>query len=262
VTDRITFISDPDKLEEAWRQQYSRLAKQFAVKLSKKKGVLVEIGCGEGQLTIPLAKELPRLQMIGVDKFGGPYSGNKKVLDSNLVGLSRKSRIKIAVIDYRSWLSSQPTAKFDAIISSEFLPEIDSKGMKRFFGECYRILRGGGVTIHSFLSSQPRNVRQRRLLEADSDPKWTRTPPVEWFSPPDRLVIEYLKLAGFHRVLHVGSRSGLVICSEAARELLKDWDVRRSYWASHRKELEKEGLEIPDWIIVQGTKLGTDSPES
>jgi cyclopropane fatty-acyl-phospholipid synthase-like methyltransferase len=258
----IRVISDPDKLSEAWRQQYSRLAKQFAAKLPKTTGLLVEIGCGEGQLTIPLAKELPRLQIIGVDQYTGPYSGDRKVFDSNLLGLPIGSRIKVAVSDYRSWLSSQPNAEFDAIISSEFLPEIDSKRTRRFFGECYRVLRQGGITVHSFLSAQPRNAKQRRLLEADSNPKWTKTPPLEWFSPSNRLVVDYLKLAGFRHIRKMTSRSGLVIRSEAARQLLKDWDVRRSYWLSHKKELEEEGLEIPDWIIVQGTKLRTDSPKS
>jgi Putative methyltransferase len=246
VTDSLRFVSDPDKLDEAWREQYSQLAKRFSAVLPTRNGMLVEIGCGEGQLTIPLATERPRLRMIGVDNFGGPYSGNKRVLDSNLITVPKRSRIKIVVSDFRSWLSSRPVSEFDAIISSEFLPEIDSRG----------------ITIHSFLSARPRNSKQRRLLEADSNPKWTKTPPVEWFSPSDKLVVDYLKLAGFGLIRKVRLRSGLVIRSEAARQLLKDWDVRRSYWLSHQKELEEEGLEIPDWIIVQGTKLRTDSPKS
>jgi cyclopropane fatty-acyl-phospholipid synthase-like methyltransferase len=175
------------------------------------------------------------------------------VLESNLKSLSDRSRIRIVASDYRYWLSSQMDAEFDAIVSSEFLPEIDSEGMRSFFDECYRVLRRRGITIHSFLSAQPKNARQRRLLEADSDPEWTKTPPLEWFSPSDRLVIDYLKLAGFRRVRKFRLRSGLTIRSDAARQLLKDWDVRRSYWLSHRKEVEEEGLEIPDWIIVQGT---------
>ena len=128
--------------------------------------------------------------------------------------------------------------------------------MRRFFAECYRVLRPGSITIHSFLSAQPTNRKQRRLLVADSDPKWTTTPPAEWFSPPDRLAIDYLKLAGFSRTRKHRLRSGLVIRSEAARALLKDWGVKRSYWVSHQEELEEEGLEIPDWIIIDGIRAG------
>ena len=52
-------------------------------------------------------------------------------------------------------------------------------------------------------------------------------------------------------------RSELVICSNAARELLKDWDVRQSYWKSHREALEKEGIEIPDWLIIGAAKISS-----
>ena len=127
--------------------------------------------------------------------------------------------------------------------------------MRGFFVESYRVLKAGGTTIHSFLSSKPRNARQRRLIEADSDPRWTKTPPAEWFSPPPRQVLEYLKLAGFKKLRMVRLRSGLVICSAAARELLKNWDIRQSYWETHRGVLEKEGLEIPNWLIICASKF-------
>src|SRR5439155_12093057 len=65
-------ISDPEDLEFAWDQQYARLAERFSRMLSKQRGFLVEIGCGKGQLTIPLAERLPRCQIIGVDRFRDP----------------------------------------------------------------------------------------------------------------------------------------------------------------------------------------------
>ena len=49
-------------------------------------------------------------------------------------------------------------------------------------------------------------------------------------------------------------KSGLVIRSKAAKQLLKDWDIRRFYWKIHSETLENDGLEIPDWIIVGGVK--------
>jgi len=248
-------ISDPEDLEFAWDQQYARLAERFSRMLSKQRGVLVEIGCGKGQLTIPLAEKLPRCQIIGVDRFRGTYSQAQTELLSNLASLGKNLAIKVIVSDYQAWLSNQQNSKYDAIISSEFLPEIDPKSMRSFLVESYRVLKSGGTTIHSFLSSKPRNARQRRLIEADSDPRWTKTPPVEWFSPPPSLVLDYLRLAGFKRPRRVRLRSGLVIRSNAARELLKDWDIRKSYWKSHRGTLEREGLEVPDWLIMSANKI-------
>ncbi len=222
--------------------------------LHKERGVLVEIGCGKGQLTIPLAGRVPEYEIIALDRFVGPYQENQTELFSAIAGDRMKPRIRAVVRDYDAWLKGQLDSKYDAIISSEFLPEIDSKGMRVLFAECFRVLKIGGVTIHAFLSPQPRNMRQKRLIEADADPRWTKTPPLEWFSPPRKLVLDYLKLAGFVKTRWIRLKSGLVIRSDAARALLKDWDVRQDYWKVHREALERDGLEIPDWLIISGVK--------
>ncbi len=248
------FISNPKDLEPAWNQQYERLAKKVASMLPRKGGVLVDIGCGTGQLTIPLVKRIPRYQAIALDNFRGPYADNREKLLSAITKGRMKARIKPVTNDYEAWLNTQLGSKYDGIISSEFLPEIDSQGMRGFFAECYRVVKPGGFMVHSFLSPQPRNVRQKRLIEADSDSRWTKTPPIEWFSPPREMALEYLKLAGFRGPRQVRMKSGPVIRSNAAKKLLKDWDVRQSYWTSHRDELEKEGLEIPGWLIISGVK--------
>jgi cyclopropane fatty-acyl-phospholipid synthase-like methyltransferase len=247
-------ISDPRDLASAWSQQYARVAREIGALLPPNGGLLVEVGSGKGQLTIPLAKRATRYQIVALDRFKGPYSGDETRLLSAIARSRMKGRIRVVVGDYDNWLKKQAESTFDVIISSEFLPEIDSKRMRDFFAECYRILKTGGLTIHSFLSGQPRNIRQERLIEADTDPRWTKTPPLEWFSPSRKLVLDYLKLAGFVTTRPVRLKSGLVIRSDAARELLKDWDVRQTYWRSHREILETEGLEIPDWLIICGVK--------
>ncbi|HKI76775.1 MAG TPA: hypothetical protein VKA28_06220 [Candidatus Bathyarchaeia archaeon] len=126
--------------------------------------------------------------------------------------------------------------------------------MEHFFAQCHRVTKPGGFTVHSFLSPEPGNARQKRLIEADSNTKWTKTPSLEWFSPSPGIVVDYLRSAGFRRLRQIRLKSGLVIRSKAARQLLKDWDIRRSYWKLHSGTLEMDGLEIPDWIIVGGIK--------
>ena len=188
---------------------------------------MAEIGCGKGQLTIPLAKRIPRGRIIAVDSFKGPYSNSNKALLLLLAGRRKEIGIKIVDSDYRTWLEGQPDSSYDGVISSEFLPEIDAKSMRNFFVDCYRMLKPTGKTVHSFLSPKPHNASQRRLIEADSDPRWTKTPPAEWFSPTQRRVVEYLKLAGFEKPRVEQLKSSLVIRSNAARQLLRDWNIRR-----------------------------------
>ena len=252
---RITItVSDPRELDSAWSHQYANVAKKIGSMLPKKAGVLVEVGSGEGQLTVPFANLVPQYKIIALDRFKGAYSGNKSCLLSAIARNRLKARVKVVVSDYNAWLTGQPDSIYDVVISSEFLPEITSKQMGRFFAQCYRVTRPRGFTVHSFLSPEPGNARQKRLIEADSNPKWTKTPPLEWFSPSPEIVVDCLRSAGFRKLRLFRLKSGLVIRSKAARQFLKDWDIRRSYWKIHSGTLESDGLEIPDWIIVGGVK--------
>jgi cyclopropane fatty-acyl-phospholipid synthase-like methyltransferase len=252
---RITIvISDAKAFDSAWSLQYAEVAKNIARMVPRKVGLLVEVGSGEGQFTVPFASLVQQYKIIALDRFKGPYSGNKAALLTAIAINRLKRRIKVVASDYDAWLAGQPDSGYDGVISSEFLPEITSKQMVLFFAQCHRVTKHGGFTVHSFLSPKPGNARQKRLIEADSNPRWTKTPPLEWFSPSIEVVVDYLRSAGFRRLRQIRLKSGLVIRSMAARQLLKDWDIRRSYWKLHSETLERYGLEIPDWIIVGGTK--------
>ena len=245
-------VSDPKELDKAWRQQYDNLAREFA-KLIGKRRTIIEIGCGRGQLTIPLAK-LVRGRLLTVDSFAWPYNtAYRSIL--NMVSKEKLiGRVSVFKEDYRSFLSRQDDARYEAVISSEFLPEIDSARTREFLSECQRVLKRGGVSVHSFLSPVPKNPRQRLLIEADTNPKWTKTPPDEWFSPTQNLVASELRRARFKGIKALRLKSNRIVKGEAARKLLRDWDIRETFWKSHKAFLVSQGLEIPDWIICAGRK--------
>jgi predicted SAM-dependent methyltransferase len=189
-----------------------------------------------------------------VDTFTGAYTGTLRQLNKALLRARLKNRVKVYRADYLAWFWDQYSDSYAGVISSEFLPEIDSYELSMFLPECYRVLRPGGLTVHSFLSPMARNRRQRLMIEADSNPKWTKTPPKEWFSPKPTVVLSELREVGF-RDLHIEKiESNLVIKSDAVRNFLHSWDVRDSFWEKHTEELASEGLEIPDWAIVSGRK--------
>ena len=62
-------LSDPADLDRAWASEYARLARAITAVLPPKVTALVEVGCGRGQLTIPLARLLPSTQVDVVDRF-------------------------------------------------------------------------------------------------------------------------------------------------------------------------------------------------
>lgn len=247
-------IDDPREVEQAYARQYEKLAREFSRLIQSKRGILAEIGCGRGQLTIPLAKLLPDTRFRVVDTFTGAYTGTLRQLNKALLRARLKNRVKVYKADYLAWLWDQYSDSYAGVVSSEFLPEIDSYGLSMFLPECFRLLRHGGVTVHSFLSPTPRNSRQKLLIEADTNPRWTKTPPKEWFSPRLDQVVSTLKRAEFRSIRVKRSKSNLIIRARAAEHLLESWDVKSSFWKKHRTRLAREGLEIPDWMIISGRK--------
>ena len=247
-------IDDPREVEQAYARQYENLSREFSRVIQSKRGILAEIGCGKGQLTIPVARLLPHCRFRVVDTFAGAYTGTLRLLNKALLQARLRNRVKVYKADYLAWLWDQYSDSYAGVVSSEFLPEIDSYELSVLLSECYRVVRPGGITVHSFLSPIARNRRQKLMIEADSNPKWTKTPPKEWFSPKPALVLSELRRAGF-RDLHVEKmKSNLIIRSDASRSFLHSWDVRTTFWKTHQVELASEGLEVPDWSIISGLK--------
>jgi SAM-dependent methyltransferase len=246
-------VSRPGDIDQGWRQLYEKLAYRVASMLPSR-GEIVEVGCGKGQFTVPLLRRLPYCRIVAVDRFEGPYHGDRSDLTAAIKRTRLRARVRIVKADYLDWMKAEVGPKYAAVVSNDFVAEIDSKGLRKFLSECYRILKPGGISVHSFLSPKPRNKRQQRLIEADSNPKWTKDSPLEWFSPEETLVTHLLKLARFKKVQRSVLNSDLVFRSNAARELLRSWGVRQSYWRLNQSVLEKEGLEVPGFSIISAMK--------
>ena len=243
------------ELKAVWSKQYVSLAHVFASALGTKHITVVEIGCGRGQLTVPLAKRAENIQFVLVDRFlGTNYSKNYRTLTRNLRKTRLTERAHTVVSDYMKWVTTQDNDTYDAIISSEFIPEIDSSDTHELIRECYRILKPEGITIHSFLSPTPRNLRQRLLITADSNPLWTNTPPKEWFSPKPWQIIRELRESGFHRILKTILRARLIMKANAAESWLRSAEVKTSFYQEYKEQLNESGLEVPDWVVVSGVK--------
>jgi SAM-dependent methyltransferase len=247
-------IDDPREVEQAYARQYENLSREFSRVIQSKRGIIAEIGCGRGQLTIPVARLLPHCRFRVVDTFAGAYTGTLRLLNKALLQARLKNRVKVYKADYLAWLWDQYSDSYAGVVSSEFLPEIDSYELSMFLSECYRVVRPGGTAVHSFLSPIARNRRQRLLIEADTDPIWTKTPPKEWFSPKPTFVVSKLMRIGFRGVHVKRVKSNLIIRGEAARSFLQSWDVKRTFWKTRNVELVSEGLEVPDWVIISGRK--------
>jgi cyclopropane fatty-acyl-phospholipid synthase-like methyltransferase len=251
----VEILIRPLGLEAVWKKQYDRVATEFASRLGDISGSIAEVGCGGGRLTIPLMKLLGNSEFVLVDKFADRTSWvRREVLAANLRRAKLRRRARVVISDYLEWIRAEHDAAYDGVISCEFLPEITRIGVARFFPECFRVLKPGGVAIHCFWSPTPRNSRQRLVIIADSDPTWTHTPPEEWFSPKPSLVMRELRRAGFIHLSEVTLKSHLILRRQAAKAELQRWEVRPGFYEKYRKRIDKEGLEFPDWIIISAKK--------
>jgi len=215
---------------------------------------ILEVGCGRGQITIPLAERFPGAKITAVDRYRGPYSEDRDQLAARLARAGAACRVRVIRADALEWIYHRKLSQFDMVLSSEFLPELDAEQMTGFFEGCLRVLRPGGLTAHLFLSPKARNARQRLVIDADSDPRWTRYPPRQWFSPPPLQAVQNLTAAGFVATRAQRQLGGLAVRAGAARRLLKQWGVRPVFEKVYEGRIQKDGLELPDWIIVHGTR--------
>ena len=246
------------EVEDCWSSLYSKLATKFARRLRRKSTKIGEIGCGTGRLSIPLMKLLINSQFVLVDRFAdtktGSYSKSYGMLTANLRKAELTRRAHIVRSDYMKWIRAQNEGAYDGVISCEFLPEITMRSLSLFIHESHRVLKSEGTTVHCFWSPTPRNFRQRLAIIADSNPTWTRTPPLEWFSPKPITIIRELRKAGFTQISKIAIESHVVLRGEAARSELRRWEVKDSFYKRYKKSLDNSGLEFPDWIVISAKK--------
>src|SRR5881397_3586267 len=94
LSGRKIVASSPSDLSKAWTRYYDRLAAHFVEQIGQRRfKVMLEAGCGRGQLTIPLLRRLPKsVKMIAIDSSKGPYANWLKELSHELQdpGLERR----------------------------------------------------------------------------------------------------------------------------------------------------------------------------
>lgn len=255
-------ISDPVLLGKVWSARYESLARVFAEIIGPEASEVVELGCGRGQLTIPLARLIPSSRIVAVDGFLGPYHAWKQRLKAALKSASLEDRVKVVTSDCWRWFEREPSSCHDVLLSSELFPEFDSGELRRFMSEAFRVLRARGLIISSFLSPHGNNPRQRLFIEADSEPRWTKYPPKEWFSPPPELVGRELRRAGFAKIRVRVVPTHVKFVRRAAIKSLRRWGVRPAFTKMYERKLNEDGLESPDWILVEATKAASSRSSS
>jgi ubiquinone/menaquinone biosynthesis C-methylase UbiE len=233
----------PSDLSEAWTRYYDLLAAHFVEQIGQRRvRVILEAGCGKGQLTIPLLRRLPReAKMITIDSSKGPYGGWLKELSQELRTAGLEKRVRLFKSDARR-IRGIEDESVDIVVSNELLCDLpyDSQ-MEKALREFYRILRPGGFMIHGEWSSSPAAEPQAFLVK--HWPSWT---PDQLFSIMRKNGFHEFKVTYFETTIHFGYQNAL--------EELQTWGATEKFLRRNDEVLKREGIELPYEHVVQCEK--------
>jgi len=233
---------------------YSRLV-DFLVENIDFRGVsvILEAGCGSGNLTVPFAKNvmkiLEKFKIIAVDVARGPYKEALDVLRERVREENLEKFIEIVEVDVRS-MNNINDESVDLIISNELFCDLDRAGLEKALKELYRVLKPDGQMAHGELSPVPENPAQELLIEADSYSMETLTSKYKWFSPFSDEVAALMHKIGFKNITVKYFETNVHLPFDDAVKRLKKWKINPIFIKKHIENLKKHGLEFPMEHII------------
>ena len=134
---------------------------------------VLELACGSGRVTFPLAAALPKAEIVGVDSSIEMLGNAAAARDA--AELSVRQRVAFVKGDMRDWPGSSNA--FDAVViaccSVSHLLTLDDR--RRTWATAFRLLRPGGVFILDVRQpdlatlAESQRVRPRALVDLDID---------------------------------------------------------------------------------------------
>jgi ubiquinone/menaquinone biosynthesis C-methylase UbiE len=110
------------------------------------KGKVLDIGCGNGPLTIKIAQHYPNAEIVGMDYWGKNWDYSKKVSTTNaqIAGVDKR-------VTFQHGSASElpfENASFDLVVSNLVFHEVQNVKDKRIsIREALRVLKPGGVFV-------------------------------------------------------------------------------------------------------------------
>jgi len=242
------------ELENALRLMYERLANFLVENLNfDKVSVILEAGCGSGQLTIPFVKKVNEIKenfkVIGFDVSAGPYKGDLDILRERV----QKEKLEKFVVTVKGDVRNMKAVKdesVDLIISNELFCDLDRDGLERALKEFYRVLRPNGQMAHGELNPIPENEAQKLLIEANAYSLEVLQPKLEWFSPSSDEVAALLHKIGFKSITVKYFGTNVKMNFNMAIKKLKEWKTDPAFIERRLNDLKRYGLEFPMEHII------------
>jgi ubiquinone/menaquinone biosynthesis C-methylase UbiE len=210
--------------------------------------VILEAGCGSGQLTIPFVRKVNEIKenfkVIAFDISSGPYEGDLDVLKERIEKEKLDKFVVTVKGDVRDMKAIEDES-IDLIISNELFCDLDRKGLESVLMEFYRILKPNRQMAHGELNPTAENEAQKLLIEANAYSLETLQPKPEWFSPFSDEVAALMHKIGFKNIKVEYFETHVKMNFNKAIEKLKEWKTDPAFIERRLNDLKRYGIEFP-----------------
>jgi ubiquinone/menaquinone biosynthesis C-methylase UbiE len=228
---------------------YERLAAFLIERLDvKRAAVILEVGCGRGQLTLPLVRKVGKItedfKVIALDTSAGAYRGSLEILKKTL----QKEELEDFVVAVEGDvinMNIMENESVDLILSNEFLCELDRDGLGKAVKEFHRVLKPNGQMAHGELNPIPENEAQKLVIEANAHSTETSQPKPEWFSPFSDEVAVLLHKIDFKNIRTEYFETNVKMDYGTALKKLRQWTTHPGFIEKHLDDLKRFGFELP-----------------
>jgi 2-polyprenyl-3-methyl-5-hydroxy-6-metoxy-1,4-benzoquinol methylase len=151
-------VAEPD--EQFYLAQYWHWLEPLLGRLRPDARIL-DVGCGQGRLTLPLAAALPWARVVGVDASEDALASAK-----GYVAARRFGNVELHAADAVAFLSKEPDSSVDLVLFVEVTEWMDQ--YREALAEIARVLKPGAALFASFRSQYYQLLRevQRGRLDA------------------------------------------------------------------------------------------------
>lgn len=129
---------------------------------------ILEMGCTVGNSLVAVARAFPGAEVHGIDVGAGLL----RYAHARAAGLGVPLHFRQASAEDTGY----PDNYFDLVFTSAVLHETSAKALPKIIGECFRVLRPGGVMVHLEVPFRADEADTYALLRADFETRYNNEP--------------------------------------------------------------------------------------